>query len=128
MLTEIGSVTVDKDGEFSFADGSTRVFIQVVEFETFNVVQVYTPVLRQVPLTPSFYEYVALHADDYVFGNLALSKMEDGTGFLVFAYSILADYLDFEELHRAVGAVASTGDTIDDQLKAQFGGKRFMDP
>lgn len=128
MLTQIGNVTLDSDGDYSFGNGSTRVFIRVTELDAFSIVNVYAPVLRAVVLTPDVYKYVAEVSDSYTFGHVVLRTDEDGAGSLYFVHRVLADYLDLEELQRSVLAVASTADELDDQLMARFGGKRFIDP
>ena len=54
---------------------------------------------------------------------------EDGsqTGFLQFAYTLLGDYLDEDELGTALWTVLFTADRLDDELQAQFGGRRWTD-
>ena len=53
---------------------------------------------------------------------------EDGTScFVAFDHTLLADYLDPEELVQAVVAVAVTADDVDDTVHDKFGGKRYTD-
>jgi hypothetical protein len=42
-----------------------------------------------------------------------------------YSHSLLGDYLDEEELGRAVGGMLFVADNLDDELEKQFGGSRF---
>ena len=128
ILTENMTVSLDSDGDYSIPVGSTRVFVRVIAHPNneATLVSVFAPVLSGVPLTPEFYEYVALNADNMIFGHLALADTENG-GYLVFTHMLLGDYLDADELRYAVFGVASAADEVDDELQKRFGGKRFAD-
>lgn len=128
ILTEKGPVSLDGDGDYSIPMGSTRVFVRVLAHPNneATLVSVFAPVLSGVPLTPEFYEYVALNADSLYFGHLSLDTNDSG-GFLMVTHILLGDYLDADELLYAVFGVASAADELDDDLQARFGGKRFAD-
>lgn len=127
MLTELGNVMLDSDGDFSFEDGSTRVFVRVLDHDTFTVVSVFAPVLRKVPASPDLYKYVAESSDQFTFGHHALATNDDGTCNLAFVNRLYGEYLDAEELKHSVYAVAWTADNLDDELKGRFGGLRYID-
>lgn len=128
-LTSVGPVQIDSDGDYSVARGSTRAFVRVLEHPNGEAtfINVFALVLRDVPLTPALYEYVATKGGDYIFGHLELRKGDDGKGYLVFSHTLLGDYLDQDELMYAVFGVSGTADDLDDELQTQFGGSRFAD-
>ena len=55
---------------------------------------------------PSVFEYIALHADDYIFGHLNATRTDDGLR-IGLSHCLLGDYLDEDELIRAVGVMVS---------------------
>lgn len=129
-LTSEGPVQIDSNNRFSLSADSTRVFVEVSEHANgkATLVIITAPVLFDVELTPELYKHVALHADDWLFGSLALWPKEDtNTGTLLMRHTLLGDYLDKDELMYAVYGIAGSADELDDQLQAQFGGKRFID-
>lgn len=129
FLTSVGPVQLDSDGDFSVPAGSTRVYVRVLEHPggEATIVSVFSIVLRDVPLTPALYEYIAVEGD-YIFGHLKLSKADDGqTGVVMMGHRLLGDFLDKDELLYAVFGVAGTADEIDDSLKAKFGGRLFSE-
>jgi hypothetical protein len=127
-LTSVGPVQIDSDGDYSVARGSTRAFVRVLEHPNgeMTYVNVFALVLRDVPLTPALYEYVATEGA-YIFGHLELKKGDDGKGLLIFSHRLLGDYLDQDELMYAVFGVSGTADELDDELQKMFGGSRFAD-
>jgi hypothetical protein len=125
----VGPLQLTATGDFSFQFGSARVFVNCTAFGDAGdtVVRVTAPVLFECKPSPDLYEHVATHADDYLFGHLSVQPQHDGTVSVMFTHILLGDFLDPEELKRAVGGVVTTADQIDDELKARFGGKRFHD-
>lgn len=126
MLLEKGLHVTLIDKGFQVPFDSTAVNINVLAQDTRTLVQMYVPVLRQLPPSAEMFEYVATEGQSYFFGNLHYVRDIDG-GLLVFEHTLLGDYLDADELHAAVGALASTGNDLDDELQKRFGGKRFVD-
>lgn len=126
-LTEsLGSVSVDQDGDFGIPYGSTVAFVSVNDaFGEHAVVDVWAIVLRDVPLTPELFRFVA--NKDYRFGDLIVRRNENGLGRVIFSQGILGDFLDPEELRLAVSAVAVTADELDDEMQARFGGRKFIE-
>lgn len=124
-----GTVQVVPDGVFSLQSGSTRVFVRCLPWaDTGNsLVKVFAYVLQGVKPSPELYEYIALHADDYLFGHLSVAKLDDENFALMFTHVMLGDYLDPEELKHAVSGVLFTADRLDDELQPRFGGKRFQE-
>lgn len=128
LTQNFSDVTIDRDGDFSLRNGSSRIFIRTWTREEvdWTVVNLEVPLLLDVKETPEVFEYIALHADDYIFGHLNAIRTDDGLRIFL-NHGLLGDYLDEEELARAVGAMLGVADEIDDELKAQFGGRRFYE-
>jgi hypothetical protein len=126
LTQNFSDVSIDKDGDYSLRNGSARVFVRTLTHEkaNFTWVRLDVPVLRHVKETPQVFEYVALHADDYMFGHLNAVRTDDGL-LIILGHELLGDYLDEQELVKAVVAILGTADNLDDELKAQFGGDRF---
>jgi hypothetical protein len=127
FLTEnFSDVNIDKNGDFSLRHGSARIFVRTLTREQadFTWISLDMPLLLDVKETPQVFEHVALHADDFMFGHLNAVRTDDGLRIFL-SHALLGDYLDEQELVRAVGAMLSTGEDLDDKLQIQFGGKRF---
>jgi hypothetical protein len=126
LTQNFNDVNVDKDGDFSLRYGSARIFIRILTRDQvdFTWISMDIPLLLNVKETPEVFEYVALHADDYMFGHLNAVRTDDGLR-IFSSHALLGDYLDEQELVRAVGAMLSTAEDLDDELQAKFGGRRF---
>jgi hypothetical protein len=126
LTNNFGDVNIDKDSDFSLRHGSARIFVRTHANEDadFTWIKLDVPLLLEVKETPQVFEHVALHSDDYMFGHL--NAVRGDNGLMIFlSQSLLGDYLDEQELVRAVGAMLGTAESLDDELKTQFGGKRF---
>lgn len=116
----------DEHGDSYVHVGSTTVFLPVVEVHDGHVaVDVWAPVLQDVPLTADLYREVAERS--FLFGRLAIERQGE-TGQVIFAHALLADRLTPDALFVALGSVAQTADGLDDELQARHGGRRFADP
>lgn len=116
----------DEVGDFSVPYGSTTAFVNVVEAsEGYACVEVWAPVVHDVPLGPELFRFVA--ESGFMFGRLAVERTGDGLGQVIFVHALLGDTLDPEELFVALGAIATTADDLDDELVARFGGRRLAD-
>ena len=121
----VGRFEVDKDGDFTFRHGSSRIFISVEPISDDNTyVEIYSPLASDVPASPGLFEYVATQ-NTYRFGKLLAVKQPDGAIRIVMTYGMLGDYLDPEELKVAVSLLAGTADEIDNKICDQFGGTVF---
>jgi hypothetical protein len=112
---------------FTIRHDSARAFISCTSSDDsgFTVVNVEAPLLFDVPESGELFEFIALHADDYVFGHLSASRSDDRKIVVVFSHALLGDYLDDEELVSVVTAVLGVGNELDDELQRRFGGSRF---
>jgi hypothetical protein len=130
FLTSLGPVQIDSDGDYVLMAGSTRTYVRIVAHNNneATIVSVFAPILYDVPLTPELYKYVALHANDYIFGHLSLREDDGGmTGRVTMTHKLLGDYLDKEELFYAAFGIAGVADEIDDEMKTLFGGRRLVE-
>lgn len=128
MLVDVfGSIEVTRDGDFTFPFESTRVYIRPFRIDPRStVVNVYAITNVDVPPSEELFRFVALNADAALFGHLGALE-RDNVVDIVFSHRLLADYLDKQELKRAVVAVATSADEVDDIIKDNFGGQRYKD-
>lgn len=126
LTQNFGSVNIDANGSYSMRHGSSRIFVRVQTQDEIDwtLVSLSIPLLLRVKETPAVFEYVSLHADDYIFGHLSVTRTDEGL-VLFLNHSLLGDYLDEEELCRAVAFMLGSADNLDDELEAQFGGDRY---
>jgi len=123
ILVDIATVTLESNG-YSIAMGSTKVFVDVSPFgDESTVIRLWAPVLIEVTPSNELYEYVALNADAYVFGHLHACLTESGTVNILMSHNLLGDFIDRDEIGRALYAVVGTADGIDNELQKRFGGK-----
>lgn len=112
-------------------DFSTNAYFEFEEIEGKNgiksFVRISAPMLRNVPESDELYKWIAVEGTGYRIGCVEAFPEEDGTVFLVYKYSLLADYLDEAELENALWSVLYTADNLDDELQQKFGGKRYVD-
>lgn len=126
LVSEVGQVNIDADGDFSFQMESARVFVRVAEHPNgqASVVSCFSQVLHDVPPSPEFFQYVATN-DGWIFGALTASEQPDGNYMLVMRQSLLGDTLDKDELLYVAFGVVSAADDMDEELAAKFGGRVF---
>jgi len=126
ILTKHGRVEIDGDGDFSIRHQSARVFVRVVSWgDDETIISVWTLAVIGATPSPELHEFIAYGTDDYIFGHLGLSRQDDGTANILFSHRLLGDTLDEDELMNVVVAVATTTNSIDDDLAARFGGRTF---
>ena len=86
-------------------------------------------ILATVASTPEFYRWAATEGQKFLFGTVTVVDNEDGTEcFVAFDHTLLADYLDPDELVQAVVAIVLTADDLDDVVHDRLGGLRYTDP
>jgi len=124
-LTDIfGTVQIDRDGDFTFRQGSARVFLRVEELgDDKTVVAIWAPTNNDVPPKPELFRYIATH-NAYRFGSLLAVERGDKVN-VVFKHTLLGDTLDPDELMIAAALVAGTADKVDTEIKEKFGGRIF---
>lgn len=120
----LGSVTIDRDGDFAIRYGSSQIYVRVAAFGEGSVVSVFAPTNYEVPPSAELYRYVAEINRNYVFGKFS-TRETDGKVAVSLTHALLGEYLDPDELKSAVGLLASLADQVDDDIKSKFGGRRF---
>ena len=124
LLEVLNKVEVDRDGDFTFRQGSARIFVSVHPFgEDKTTVKVLAPVVFDAPASPELFKHVATEGS-YKFGHLSCNE-KDGKVTIYFLHTLLGDFLDPEELKMATFLLARTADEIDDEIVGKFGGKKF---
>jgi len=124
LLEVLNTVEVDRDGDFTFRQGSARIFISVHLFgEDKTTVKIVAPIVHDIPASPEAYKYVATEGS-YKFGHLSCSE-KDGKIAIYFVHTLLGEFLDPEELKMATFLLARSADEVDDEIVGKFGGKRF---
>jgi hypothetical protein len=127
LIDMFGKIEVTKDSEFTFAYGSTRIFVDVFAVSGgSNVVNVYAIATIDLPPSEELFRFLALNADASLFGHLGAAERE-GMIDVVFSHRLLADHLDRQELERTVATVATTANEVDDVIVQRFGGRRYRD-
>lgn len=128
FLNGLGAVDTEDDGNFSMRNGSARIFVSVEDFADDDTwVRITCPVLRDVQLTPSLFEWIALNAANYRYGTMSIELQEEGRGTILLTHGVLGTYIDPEELRIAVAMLADSADQIDDVLARVFGGVPFYE-
>jgi hypothetical protein len=90
-------------------------------------VEVFTPMLIDVPLSDELLRYVAIEGGRFHFGSMALDVDEDEHALLQFSHSLIADSLDREAFLAVVWLVASTVVERSPDLQRRFGGALFRE-
>lgn len=129
LLTEfVGPVQVNRDGNLGIAYNSARVIIEFRDWQNgTTLVKVWSPMLREVSLSPDVYRWVATKGQYRYFAHAKILEEDDGTGMLAWEHDLLGDFIDADELKYAVAAVTFGADELDDELQAMFGGRRATD-
>lgn len=128
-LSDMGvrGIEITEHGAFSFRYGSARVYVDPKPWgDESSLVTLTVPLLNGCQPSPELFHYVATSADDYVFGHLSAYEHE-GVVALFFTHNLLGDYLDPQELQRAVGGIATTADKLDTELHGRFGGELYYE-
>lgn len=127
---KLNSVKLTPSGGFSFQVDSTEVFIDVFprgdDPAAGHLVSIYAPVGLEVPMSSELAEYVAFSGDNWYFGHLGLSRVEnvDGCCHVILRHNLLADFMDPPEFESALFGVAGTAERLDDEVVQRFGGRR----
>ena len=120
LSKELGNISVDEDGIIEFPFGSTKVTIGVKELMGEVVVEIFSPknvngLYEKLNLMNmvSPVSWVYLELDNL---NLVIAK-----------YTVLGEFLDFEELRYAISIVCNSADSLDEDMAKEFKAKRFIE-
>lgn len=124
LLEVLHAVEVDRDGDFTFRQGSARIFVSVLPFrEDRTTVNIHAAIVRDIPASPEVYKFIATEGS-FSFGHMTCSERE-GKITIYLGHTLLGDFLDPEELKMATFLLAQRADEVDDKIVGKFGGKRF---
>ena len=124
LLEVLNTVSIDRDGDFTFREGSTRLFISVQPFgEASASVRIVAPIINDAPASPELFKFIATDGS-YKFGHLTCHE-KNGRVSILFNHTLLGDFLDPDELKLAVFLMARTADELDDEIVKKFGGRKF---
>jgi Putative bacterial sensory transduction regulator len=128
LVELIPNAKTNERGALAIPYGSTMVAIDVHALgETKTAVMVCALMNLNVPTSPGLYEWIATKNDSFMFGHIGMRVLQDGKASLTFVDSLHGEDLNPEHLKQTLGAVATTADKLDDEVKAQFGGDRWVD-
>lgn len=130
LTDQFGSVTIDRDGVVRLENESAVGFVSVVDWgDGDTIVKVWSPMLRDVDLTPELFRWVAVEGQGRWFAHARIWLDSDNPrkGGVGWEYDLLGNFLDPEELLHCVGAVMVGSNKLDDELQSKFGGKRASD-
>jgi hypothetical protein len=125
----LGSVQVDRDGDFVIKVESSMGYVSVAALtDTSTVVIIRGLIARGVKPSPEMFEWIATEGQvANWFGKPRAQKMDDGTYMVELASNLLGDSLDPDELRTAVSGVLGTANELDEEFVAKFGGERYID-
>lgn len=124
LLEVLSTVSIDRDGDFTFREGSARVFVSVDAVgDNSASVRIVAPIVNDAPASPELFKHIAT-GNHYRYGHLTCNE-KDGKVSIVFIHTLLGDFLDPDELKMAVFLLAKTADEIDDEIVSKFGGRKF---
>lgn len=122
---------LEQDGGYGIRYESARLLIDIEQDPEADdapvLISLMAPLVFNLQPSADLFEYVATHSADYYFGHLVATRMDDGSIMVSSHHTLLGDFLDDEELIRAVVVVLSSADTVDDEIKNRFGGERYYE-
>jgi Putative bacterial sensory transduction regulator len=127
LEASFGGVRRDDDGDFVIHHGSAQTHLRPLELPGGGTaVRVWSITNVGVRVDPELTRFLLTENRRLAFGGFGLDEARRS---VVFAHSLIgdADSLARSELEAAVGAVATTADEYDDEIKARFGGSLFAE-
>lgn len=127
LTNSLGSVRIDKDGDFVVRNNSAVAFVRVSEGfgDDGVIVRITCPLIHGVTITPELCRWVAIDGQKYRIGGVSLDEQKPNVGWVFFRHHIIADDLDESELMGSLFAVLTTSDRLDNELHQKFGGELF---
>ena len=115
----------DEHANYVVGIASARVFIVPTWIENGStIIRVFAITNLDVPVTAELTSYLLQKNLEFVFGGFALDTK---AGAIWFNHNLLGDFAHPEQLEATLGAVASTADQFDDEIKGRFGGRLYVD-
>jgi hypothetical protein len=127
LASEIGSVTVDKDGSFRFPYQSTVVNVSVEDFgNNETLIKLDGLIALDSSSGAAVYEWCNQQNAAIAFGTVV--HLESGkNNVTIIKHAILGDFLDPAELFTALRGLIFLADDLDDKFISKFGGQRYQD-
>ncbi len=127
LTSEIGSVTVDKDGSFRFPYQSTVVNVSVEDFgNNETLIKLDGLIALDSSSGAAVYEWCNQQNAAIAFGTVV--HLESGkNNVTIIKHAILGDFLDPAELFTALRGLIFLADDLDDKFISKFGGQRYQD-
>ena len=125
LSKELGNISVDEDGIIEFPFGSTKVTIGVKELMGEVVVEIFSPVIFEPKNVNGLYE--KLNLMNMVSPVSWLYLELDNLNLVIAKYTVLGEFLDFEELRYAISIVCNSADSLDEDMAKEFKAKRFIE-
>jgi hypothetical protein len=123
FLSEANVPFRDRGNRLSVRRGSSAVFIKPTRWgEEHTVVELLSPVLNDVESSNELLAKLNELNMALYFGK---AYWHDRSVWI--AHNLLGDHIDRDELIAAVGMMGTVADKLDDDLKARFGGTRWID-
>ncbi|MGH2806837.1 MAG: T3SS (YopN, CesT) and YbjN peptide-binding chaperone 1 [Actinomycetota bacterium] len=121
----VDTYATDDNGNYVLGLESARVFVVPAWVdETHTVIRVFAITNLEVPITAELTRYLLEKNMEFVFGGFAID-VEHGA--VWFNHNLLGEFVAREELEATMAAVAHTADEYDDEIKASFGGRLYVE-
>jgi hypothetical protein len=123
LKESFGSYLKDQNDNYVLHAGSARIFIIPLDWvEGQTLIRILSPVNREAQISDELTKFLGAENMKVIFGKFSL---DPDRRIVFFEHTLLGDFLNRKELEVAVKAIAVTADKYDDQIQAQFGGKKF---
>jgi hypothetical protein len=123
LKESFGSYLKDQNDNYVLHAGSARIFIIPLDWiEGQTLIRILSPVNREAQISDELTKFLGAENMKVIFGKFSLDPERR---IVFFEHTLLGDFLNRKELEVAVKAIAVTADKYDDQIQAQFGGKKF---
>lgn len=129
IADELGSATVDKDGDVRVVHDSAVTFISTIEQQNRVIIKFWSVLAVDIRPTPELFQWVATEGQGYFFARMRVSDWDEeaNTVSVKWEYDLLGDYLDKAELVNAMHVVVGLSNDLDDDIVSRFGGRRWTD-
>lgn len=123
LKESFGSYLKDDLETYILQAGSARIIIIPLDWtKGQTIVRVLSVINRGAPITAELTKFLAFENMKVIFGKFSLDPDRQA---ILFEHVLLGDFLNRKELEVTVRSVAYISDKYDDEIKAQFGGKKF---
>ena len=120
-----GGARVDPEGDFVIGRGSAVTWIRPIELPGERTgVRIWSITNVEMRVDDELTRFIATENGKLLFG---VFHLEESRPALIFAHTLLGEFLNRKELEVAVDAVDSAADVYDDLVKARFGGRLFSE-